>query len=59
MNFTDIFRSVMRNLSFIAVSFIVASSVISTSLASAQTLDVFAAASLKPALDEIAAHFEE
>ena len=59
MNFTDIFRSVTRNLRFIAVSFIVASSVISTSLASAQTLDVFAAASLKPALDEIAAHFEE
>ena len=58
MDFTNIFRSVTRSLRFIAMGPAMASLMICANLGSAQTLDVFAAASLKPALDEIAMDFE-
>ena len=58
MNFINISRSVTRNIRFIAMGLAVASLMTSASLGLAQTLDVFAAASLKPALDEIAMDFE-
>ena len=58
MNFINISRSVTRNIRFIAMGFAMASLMASASLGLAQTLDVFAAASLKPALDEIAMDFE-
>ena len=58
MNFTHIFRSITRSLRFIAMGLATASLMICANLGSAQTLNVFAAASLKPALDEISMDFE-